>query len=49
MSFGDYPTVSLSDARERREAAKKLRKQTGPIRPGIATRSGRREAELSGA
>ncbi|MCX4148461.1 integrase arm-type DNA-binding domain-containing protein [Paraburkholderia madseniana] len=24
MSFGDYPTVSLSDARERREAAKKL-------------------------
>ena len=24
LSFGDYPTVSLKDARERREAAKKL-------------------------
>ncbi|MFM0453900.1 tyrosine-type recombinase/integrase [Paraburkholderia nemoris] len=48
MSFGDYPTVSLSDARERREAAKKLLAGgTDPGRHRDDVR--RREAELSGA
>ncbi|MFM0162808.1 tyrosine-type recombinase/integrase [Paraburkholderia sediminicola] len=48
MSFGDYPTVSLSDARERREAAKKLLATgTDPARHRDEVR--RREAERSGA
>ncbi|WP_406867598.1 tyrosine-type recombinase/integrase [Paraburkholderia fungorum] len=48
MSFGDYPTVSLSDARERREAAKKLLASgTDPARQRDDAR--RREAELSEA
>ncbi|MDR8401711.1 integrase arm-type DNA-binding domain-containing protein [Paraburkholderia sp. USG1] len=48
MSFGDYPTVSLSDARERREAAKKLLASgADPARQRDDAR--RREAELSEA
>jgi type II secretory pathway predicted ATPase ExeA len=48
MSFGDYPTVSLSDARERREAAKKLLANgTDPARQRDEVR--RREADLSAA
>lgn len=48
MSFGDYPTVSLLDARERREAAKKLLANgTDPARQRGEVR--RREAELSAA
>ncbi|MFL9955307.1 tyrosine-type recombinase/integrase [Paraburkholderia nemoris] len=48
MSFGGYPTVSLSNARERREAAKKLLSSgANPARQRDDTR--RREAELSGA
>lgn len=48
MSFGDYPTVSLSDARERREAAKKLLASgADPARRRDDAR--RREVELSEA
>ncbi|CAM2149304.1 CP4-57 prophage; integrase IntA [Paraburkholderia tropica] len=48
MSFGDYPVVSLSDARERREAAKKLLASgIDPARHRDEAR--RQEAELSGA
>jgi integrase len=48
MSFGDYPTVSLSDARERREAAKKLLMSgTSPAQHRDDVR--RREVELSGS
>jgi integrase len=48
MSFGDYPSVSLSDARERRAAAKKLLASgIDPARHRDEAR--RQEAELSGA
>ncbi|EIF29503.1 Integrase [Burkholderia sp. Ch1-1] len=48
MSFGDYPTVPLSDARERREAAKKLLASgVDPAHQRDDAR--RREAELSEA
>lgn len=48
MSFGDYPVVSLSDARERRDAAKKL--LASGIDPAWhRDEARRREAELTGA